>query len=80
MRRILKFFILGFLLHIAVSESYYAWQMKQTDYCQEDGHTDHLHISSKEECIEEILKKPPPFWVSPRLYIYLKYKNIKYVE
>lgn len=77
MKRLLKFFILGFLLHIAISETYYVWQMKQTDYC-EDGETE-LHSSKKDECIEEILKKPPPFIVSPRLYIYLKYKNIKYV-
>ena len=62
-----------------MSETYYAWQMKQTDYCQEDLQSEDVHSSKKEECIEEILKRPPPFIVSPRVYIYLKYKNIKYV-
>ena len=52
--------------------------MKQTDYCEENGVD--LHNSHKEECIEEILKWPPPFFVSPRLYIYFKYKNIKYIN
>lgn len=51
--------------------------MKQTDNCEEDAAD--LH-STKQECIEEILKRPPPFFVSPRVYIYLNYKNIVYVE
>lgn len=76
MRRLLKFFIPGFLAHVLISETYYIWQMKQTDYCEENNQE--LH-STKEECIEDILKRPPPFIVSPRVYIYLKYKNIKYV-
>lgn len=80
MKRLFKFFIIGFLAHITISETYYIWQMKQTDYCEEDNQPDDLHASKKEECIEEILKMPPPFLVSPRLYIYLKYKNIKYVD
>lgn len=67
----------GFLFHIVISESYYIWQMKQTDYCEEDN--SNLHSYKQEECIEEILKRPPPFVISPRLYIYMKYKNIKYV-
>lgn len=77
MRRVLKYFIIGFLFHIAISETYYIWQMKQTDNCEENAAD--LH-STKQECIEEILKRPPPFFVSPRLYIYLNYKNIVYVE
>jgi hypothetical protein len=70
----------GFLFHIAISEAYYIWQMKQTDYCEESKQADDLHSSQKEECIEKILKMPPPFIVSPRLYIYFKYKNIVYVD
>lgn len=76
MGKLLKYFIFGFLFHIAVSETYYIWQMKQTDYCDESSD---LHDSQKDSCIEEILKMPPPFFVSPRLYIYFKYKHIRYV-